>query len=155
MDQIGSSGKACRAARCGASGKRHKGEARHAKSSGGRFRGLNGGPIWPTGGRVLLPRGRRCVSYPMPHIALRNAPSHGTREPGQSGSELPKRALDYRNPFSQSNRHGPKSTSGTQETSARPAKSVGCSSVNGHSEGRRLPLDAKRTFLSVIENGDS
>jgi len=42
MDQIGSSGKARRDARCGASGER---------------RNTAGGPIWPTEGRVLLRRG--------------------------------------------------------------------------------------------------
>ncbi len=42
MDQISSTGKAGRAARCGASGKR---------------RNAAGGLIWPTKGRVVLPRG--------------------------------------------------------------------------------------------------
>jgi len=42
MGQIGSSGKARRDARCGASGER---------------RNTAGGPIWPTEGRVLLRRG--------------------------------------------------------------------------------------------------
>jgi hypothetical protein len=43
MGQIGSTGKARRAARCGASGKR---------------RNAAGGPICPTEGRLLLRRGR-------------------------------------------------------------------------------------------------
>ena len=73
MDQIDSSGKACRAARCGASGKRQN---------------VAGGPIRPTAGRVLLFRGLRCVAYPMPRIALRNAPCHETAEPGESDSGL-------------------------------------------------------------------
>lgn len=42
MDQIGLSGKACRAARCGTSGKRHN---------------VAGEPSWSTEGRVVLPRG--------------------------------------------------------------------------------------------------
>ena len=78
MGQAGLSGKACRAARCGASGKRQN---------------AAGGPARPTGGRVLLPRGLRCVPYPMPRIALRTAPCHGTGEPGQSDSGLLECAL--------------------------------------------------------------
>ncbi len=42
MDQISSTGKARRAARCGASGKR---------------RNAAGGRIWSTNGRLVLPRG--------------------------------------------------------------------------------------------------
>ena len=70
MVQLGSSGKARCAARCGASGKR---------------RNAAGGPIWTTEGRVFRPSGQRCTSLMMPGITALGAPCRKAGKPGEKG----------------------------------------------------------------------
>ena len=84
MGQISPLGQARREARCGSSGKRRNGEARLAKSSSGRFPGLNDGLIWPTEGRVFAPAGRRYGPLVDGKSTAGPVPCQQTRNPGQT-----------------------------------------------------------------------